>query len=157
MMAKHWILAFAAMWLSKDPDRIAKESYSFVIFQRWLGHSPLFVCFVALCTKSTAMVMAGRLVDLTTIFPGQAWECRTNHPATKHPMPLFATPDKTSRINLPLWTKHPMQFLSPRTKHPMPFLPPRTKHPTLLLPPRTKHPTLCLKPMKVHKTSHLLN
>ena len=84
-------------------------------------------------------------------------ECRTKHPGTKHPMPFFATPDKTSRINLPPRTKHPMQFLSPRTKHPMPFLPPRTKHTMLLLPPRTKHPTLCLKPMKVHKTSHLIN
>ena len=85
------------------------------------------------------------------------YECRTKHPGTKHPMPFFATPDKTSRINLPPRTKHPMQFLSPRTKHPMPFLPPRTKHPMLLLPPRTKHPTLCLKPMKVHKTFHLVN
>ena len=84
-------------------------------------------------------------------------ECRTKHPWTKHPMPFFATPDKTSHINLPPRTKHPMQFLSPRTKHPMPFLPPRTKHPMLLLPPRTKHPTLCLKPMKVHKTAHLVN
>ena len=84
-------------------------------------------------------------------------ECRTKHPGTKHPMPFFATPDKTSRINLPPRTKHPMQFLSPRTKHPMPFLPPWTKRPMLLLPPRTKHPTLCLKPMKVHKTSHLVN
>ena len=72
------------------------------------------------------------------------FECRTKHPGTKHPMPFFATPDKTSRINLPPRTKHPMQFLSPRTKHPMPFLPPRTKHPMLLLPPRIKHPTLCL-------------
>ena len=80
----------------------------------------------------------------------------TKHPGTKHPMSFFATPDKTSRNNLPPRTKHPMQFLSPRTKHPMPFLPPRTKHPMLLLPPRTKHPTLCLKPMKVHKTSHLV-
>ena len=85
------------------------------------------------------------------------FECRTKHPGTKHPMPFFANPHKTSRINLPPRTKHPMQFLSPRTKHPMPFLPPRTKHPMLLLPPRTKHPTLCLKPMKVHKTSHLVN
>ena len=31
-----------------------------------------FVCFVALRPKSTAMVMAGRSVDLTTLFPGQA-------------------------------------------------------------------------------------
>ena len=32
----------------------------------------LFVCFVALRPKSTAMVMAGWSVHLTTIFPGQA-------------------------------------------------------------------------------------
>ena len=32
----------------------------------------LFVFFVALCPKSTAMVMAGRSVHLTTLFPGQA-------------------------------------------------------------------------------------
>ena len=32
----------------------------------------LFVCFVSLRPKSTAMVMAGRSVHLTTLFPGQA-------------------------------------------------------------------------------------
>ena len=32
----------------------------------------LFVCFVALGPKSTAMVIAGRSVHLTTLFPGQA-------------------------------------------------------------------------------------
>ena len=32
----------------------------------------LFVCFVALHPKSTAMVMAGRSVHLTTLFPAQA-------------------------------------------------------------------------------------
>ena len=100
----------------------------------------------------------GHLIRIYTDFhTNWKYECRTKHPGTKHPMPFFATPDKTSRFNLPPRTKHPMQFLSPRTKHPMPFLPPRTKHPMLLLPPRTKHPTLCLKPMKVHKTSHLVN
>ena len=30
-----------------------------------------FVCFVALCPKSTAMVIAGWSVHLTTLFPGQ--------------------------------------------------------------------------------------
>ena len=34
------------------------------------GHL-LFVCFVALRPKSTAMVIAGRSVHLTTLFPGQ--------------------------------------------------------------------------------------
>ena len=32
----------------------------------------LFVCFVALRPMSTAMVIAGRSVHLTTLFPGQA-------------------------------------------------------------------------------------
>ena len=32
----------------------------------------LFVCFVALRPESTAMVIAGRSVHLTTLFPGQA-------------------------------------------------------------------------------------
>ena len=32
----------------------------------------LFVCFVALRPKSTAIIMAGRSVHLTTLFPGQA-------------------------------------------------------------------------------------
>ena len=40
---------------------------------------------------------------------------RTKHPGTKHPMPLFATPDKTSHKDLSPRTKHPMLFLSPRT------------------------------------------
>ena len=34
----------------------------------------LFVCFVALRPKSTAMVMAGRSVHLTTLFPGKIEE-----------------------------------------------------------------------------------
>ena len=32
----------------------------------------LFVWLVALFLKSTAMVMVGRLVHITTLFPGQA-------------------------------------------------------------------------------------
>ena len=41
----------------------------------FLVHTLLFVClfvFVALSPKSTAMVIAGRSVHLTTLFPGQA-------------------------------------------------------------------------------------
>ena len=38
--------------------------------------SDLFVCFVALRPKSTAMVMVGRSVHLTTLFIGQAWTSR---------------------------------------------------------------------------------
>ena len=37
-----------------------------------LGPIYLFVCFVALRPKSTAMVIAGRSVHLITFFPGQA-------------------------------------------------------------------------------------
>ena len=36
------------------------------------AHCELFVYFVALRPKSTAMVMAGRSVQLNTLFPGQA-------------------------------------------------------------------------------------
>ena len=43
-----------------DPDQTA------------LGFVCLFVFFVALRPKSTAMVIAGRSVHLTTLFPGQA-------------------------------------------------------------------------------------
>ena len=32
----------------------------------------IYVCFLALRPKSTAMVIAGRSVHLTTLFPGQA-------------------------------------------------------------------------------------
>ena len=34
--------------------------------------SNLFVCFVALCPKTTALVMGGTVVHLTTLFPGHA-------------------------------------------------------------------------------------
>ena len=36
------------------------------------GKQLMFVCFVALSPKSTAMVMAEQSVHLTTLFPGQA-------------------------------------------------------------------------------------
>ena len=41
-------------------------------FHPWTLGIILFICFVALCPKSTAMVMAGRSVHLTTLFSGQA-------------------------------------------------------------------------------------
>ena len=37
-----------------------------------IRHDSCFVCLVALSPKSTAMVMAGQSVHLTTLFPGQA-------------------------------------------------------------------------------------
>ena len=42
------------------------------IVKGWSLFVCLFVCFVALRPKSTAMVIAGRSVHLTTLFPGQA-------------------------------------------------------------------------------------
>ena len=55
---KHCLLTFFIA-NSEDPDEMQT-----VLF--------LFVCFVALRPKSTAMVIAGRSVHLTTLFPGQA-------------------------------------------------------------------------------------
>ena len=43
-----------------------------IILKRTRELVALFVCFVALRPKSTAMVIAGRSVHLTTLFPGQA-------------------------------------------------------------------------------------
>ena len=42
--------------------------------ERWMYplSCVMFVCFAALRPKSTAVVMAGRSVHLTTLFPGQA-------------------------------------------------------------------------------------
>ena len=39
---------------------------------QYLSCSIIVGCFVALRPKSTAMVIAGRSVHLTTLFPGQA-------------------------------------------------------------------------------------
>ena len=45
-----------------------------------------FVCFVALRPKSTAIVIAGWSVHLTTYFPGQAqaWQARDRHVQPEH-------------------------------------------------------------------------
>ena len=63
---------------SLDPDQLVtkKPAYPDVLcfpcaYQYIL--ITLFVCFVALRPKSTAMVTAGQSVNLTTLFPGQAW------------------------------------------------------------------------------------
>ena len=42
-------------------------------------HQIWLVCFVALRPKSTAMVMAGWSVHLTTLLPGQAWPVLRAH------------------------------------------------------------------------------
>ena len=43
-----------------------------LISKPYMGHFWGFVCVFALRPKSTAMVIAGRSVHLTTLFPGQA-------------------------------------------------------------------------------------
>ena len=50
-------------------------TFSYSSAKPWLSSLPLlFVClFLLLYVKSTAMVMAGRSVHLTALFPGQAW------------------------------------------------------------------------------------
>ena len=56
----------------------ASTVFNKLTFQKWTHLIALgckfvcFVCFVALRPKSTAMVIAGRSVHLTTLFPGQA-------------------------------------------------------------------------------------
>ena len=42
------------------------------LLRQTVFESNIFVCFVALRPKSTAMVIAERSVHLTTLFPGQA-------------------------------------------------------------------------------------
>ena len=49
-------------------DRYFNTDWQFEMFKRG---KQMFVCFVALRPKSTAMVMAGRSVHLTTLSPGQ--------------------------------------------------------------------------------------
>ena len=68
-------LFIAALW---SPVGKGQTSWlSFVMFNCVFVTFPcgilgLFDCFVALRPKSTAMVIAGRSVYLSTLFPGQA-------------------------------------------------------------------------------------
>ena len=56
-MSSHSLLRFNVDRLSRNKKEVQMSD---------------FVCFVALRPKTTAMVMAGRSVHLTTLFPGQA-------------------------------------------------------------------------------------
>ena len=49
---------------SDDPDEMPHNRVYTTVF--------VLFCFVALHPKSTAMVMVGQSVHLTTLFPGQA-------------------------------------------------------------------------------------
>ena len=58
----------------KKDVKLLKNYVQYLQFQRAIIPYDCFcfVCFVALRPKSTAMVIAGRSVHLTTLFPGQA-------------------------------------------------------------------------------------
>ena len=59
--------------IQKKVDVSYKRKYVHkVLIQAYPGKSVCLFVFVALCPKSTAMVIAGRSVHLTTLFPGQA-------------------------------------------------------------------------------------
>ena len=58
---------------SIDEIFVGESSFYFNVIKSLVADlEVLFVCFVALRPKSTAMVIAGRSVHLTTLFPGQA-------------------------------------------------------------------------------------
>ena len=57
---------------ASDFDHLKAARSCYVCLCAYLSAGLLFVCFVALRPKSTAMVIAGRSVHLTTLFPGQA-------------------------------------------------------------------------------------
>ena len=57
------------------PFKASKVYVAFMLNDHLVCDHALFVClfvFVALRPKSTSMVIAGRSVHLTTLFPGQA-------------------------------------------------------------------------------------
>ena len=58
--------------LGEESNLIKFFGWSFNVFFVLGDAIHLFVCFLALRPKSTAMVIAGRSVHLTTLFPGQA-------------------------------------------------------------------------------------
>ena len=57
---------------SEKKNPVINNSGLTLKFSKQVVQSQFFVCFVALRPKSTAMVMAGQSVHLTTLFPGQA-------------------------------------------------------------------------------------
>ena len=65
------VYATAKFQYPNDVGCRSKVSFGLPICLQYF-HFSRFVCFVALRPKSTAMVMAGQLVHLTTFFPGQA-------------------------------------------------------------------------------------
>ena len=67
------------VWPDLDPKCLTFWLYSWKNFSKSIlnkNRQTILVGFVALRPKSTAMVIAGRSVHLTTLFPGQAWTSR---------------------------------------------------------------------------------
>ena len=64
--------SLSQIWIMILSGRIICTASSNCLIWPGLFILPPFVCFVALRPKSTAMVIAGRSVHLTTLFPGQA-------------------------------------------------------------------------------------
>ena len=70
-----FIKEITLLYRSMACNTIMEEKYSYIhTGVLTLAHQLIvvFVVFVALRPKSTAMVIAGRSVHLTTLFPGQA-------------------------------------------------------------------------------------
>ena len=82
-MTMYLPIYYAAMYNNHSSMRKVHLVTGHVVYVYWidtvyvqkiyqLNFVCLFVCFVALRPQSTAMVIAGRSVHLTTLFPGQA-------------------------------------------------------------------------------------
>ena len=63
---------FLSIYLSLIWRRVRSKMTSYSKTATTIFCFVLFVCFVALRPKSTAMVIGGRSFHLTTLFPGQA-------------------------------------------------------------------------------------
>ena len=80
MIVLHRLVAYSNHELSLENKIWKRIPYELMVQERscffkadsYLYYVVLFVCFVALRPKSTAMVIAGRSVHLSTLFPGQA-------------------------------------------------------------------------------------
>ena len=61
-----------AVDMGRKASKTTTTNRSIKVYVNYPSIINLFVCFDALRPKSTAMVIAGRSVHLTTLFPGQA-------------------------------------------------------------------------------------
>ena len=67
---------------SKSPSRV-KADRNCLLFYVWFDHSVFLFCLVlCLTSQSTAMVISGRSVHLTTFFPWKAWWVVNQYPTS---------------------------------------------------------------------------